>query len=801
LLRRNILYTTWRNLGRLRGLAAFLTLLLAAAAAAQDIPPELLDEAARATGLSKEELQHRYQQQMAAPATTPAVREPGRQTLDDVMPRGVGRAETSYWPEKPVVRLPDEPGSGDELSVATAESVLSKLDGPAPLAVFGRSFFALSARGFTPSSFGPVPASYVIGIGDEIIVDVWGEVEFRESRIVERDGSIILPKGGKINVHGRTLGAVEADIRQHLARSYAGLANGTIQLDVTLGALRTIRVFVIGEATRPGGYDLSSASTVFTALYASGGPGEDGSLRDIRLLRDGQVVARLDLYRFLLEGIRDGDEGLRDGDTVLIPERSRTVLLQGAVRRPAFYELMPGESVADLVRFGGGFTAQAASDLVHIERIVPVAKRLPNLPDRTFVDVALDPATGGVRDSGLDLLLDGDVVTVDAIQDKLWGWVAVAGHVKRPGRYEYTPGLTVRELLAKAGGTWPDVLNDIAVIDRIDPQENTYTVTLPLGEILAGRQPDVPLQERDELKIFSRGGMLDREQVSAAGVVREPGDFVYRRGMTLKDLLARAGGVPVTADLSRVEVHRLRQDKVFDPSAQPPVGPTVDVLFFDLRPDWMQAAGEVALEPYDRLVVRQLPWYERQRNVSIQGEVLYNGTFSLTSKDETLSSVLARAGGLKATAYAPGARIVRREVGNVAIDLVQALARPGGDQDVLLQEGDVIIVPEQQFTVKVVGEVGFSTALVYEDGKKIDWYVDRAGGYLENADKKRTRVIHPNGLSFANKGGHKVLPGSTIVVPVEPPPEGPTSLETLKEIAVIFSSLATVWLVVDQVSK
>ncbi len=799
--RRHGLTFSSRGRARLRHLAALLILLLPAVAFGQDIPENLLDEASRATGLSKEELQRRYAQQMAAPPVAPAVQEPGRQTLEGVVTPPVGRGEASYWPEKPVVRLPAEPRTGDELSVAAAETALAALEGQAPLTVFGRSFFTLAGDVFAPPSFGPVPSTYVIGIGDEIVVDVWGEVEFREARIVERDGTIILPKGGKIAVHGRTLGAVEAAIREQLARSYAGLDDGTIQLDVTLGALRTIRVFVIGEATRPGAFELSSAATVFAALYASGGPGENGSLRDIQLMRDGQRVSTLDLYRFLLEGKRDGDEVLREGDTVLIPSRSRTVLLQGAVRRPAFYELLPGESVADLVRFGGGFTAQAATEVVHIERIVPPARRVPGLPDRTFVDVALDPATGAVKDSGLDLLLDGDLVSVDAIQDKQWGWVAVNGHVKRPGRYEFTPGMTVTELVARAGGAWPDVLADIAVIDRIDPRENVYTVTLALGEILAGRQPDVALMERDELRLFSQGAMLDREQVTASGVVREPGEFIYRRGMTLKDLLARAGGLPATADLSRVEVHRLRWDKVMSAAAEAPQGATVDVFTYDLRPDWMQAAGNVLLEPYDRLVVRQLPWYERQRNVTIEGEVLYNGAFALVTKDETLSSVLARAGGLKATAYAPGARIVRRDIGNVAIDLIKALAEPGGPQDIQLQEGDVIIVPEQQYTVKVVGEVGFSTALVYEDGKKIDWYVDRAGGYLENADQKRTRVVHPNGLSFANKGGHKVLPGSTIMVPVEPPPEGPTTLETVKEIAVVLGSLATVWLVIDQATE
>jgi polysaccharide export outer membrane protein len=798
------LAVAWRGSRRILPLA-MISLCLAGSAHAQTIPPEMLREAARQSGVSEEEVLRRYrqQQQEQGQAVVDTAQAPGRTSLQGIDDRGPagGRGEQSYWPEKPVVRLPAEPGPGKELSVPVAESALMKLEGQAPVTVFGRSFFALAGGVFAPPTFGPVPSSYVIGVGDEIVVDVWGEVEFRESRIVERNGSIILPKGGKIQVHGRTLGAVTAAIRDHLAQSYAGLNDGTIQLDVTLGALRTIRVFVIGEASRPSAYDVSSTATVFTALYASGGPGENGSLRDIRLMRDGKLVATLDLYRYLLEGVRDGDEVLRDGDTVFIPSRNRTVLLQGAVRRPAFFELLPDESVADLVRFGGGFTAQAVTAVIHIERILPPASRVSSLPDRTFVDVTLDRATGAVKDSGLDLLLDGDIVSVDSIQNRLRGWVSVSGQVKQPGRFEFVPGMTVTGLLALAGGTWPDVMPDIAVIDRIDDRENTYTVTLLLGEILTGLQPDVVLLERDELRVFSLGKMLDRELVTASGVVREPGEFTYRRGMTLKDLLARAGGIPLTADLSRVEIQRLCLDKVMSLSTETPEGATVDVLTYDLRPDWMQAAANVLLEPYDRLVVRQLPWYERQRNVSIQGEVLYNGTFSLITKDETLSSVLNRAGGLKATAYLPGARIVRREIGNVAIDLIQALAEPGGRQDILLQEGDIIIVPEQQFTVKVVGEVGYSTSLIFEDGKKINWYVDRAGGYLDKADKKRTRVVHPNGLSFANKGGHRVLPGSTIVVPVKPPPEGTTTLETLKEISAIFASIATVWLVIDRTTN
>jgi protein involved in polysaccharide export with SLBB domain len=477
------------------------------------------------------------------------------------------------------------------------------------------------------------------------------------------------------------------------------------------------------------------------------------------------------------------------------------VLLQGEVRRPAFYELRADETLDDLIDYAGGFTAAAATEFVGVERIVPPAERDPNEPDRTFVSISLDPRTGKVADPVQGVLLDGDVVTVDAVEDKLWGWVEMSGHVKRPGRYEWRSGLTVRELVGRAGGPWPDYLRELAVIDRVDRRERLSSVTVELGRILRGEAPDVPLQERDVLQVFAQGEMIDRETVRVSGEVREPGVFAYREGLSLRDVIVRAGGIPNTGDLEHVQIQRLKQEKVFSAAVEPPSGDTVETLVVDLAPDYLRNGAEILLQPYDHVVVRRLPWYEQQRLVQIRGEVFYNGTFALEREDERLSSLITRAGGLKPTAYARGARIEREGLGNVAIDLPSALAEPGGPQDVILQAGDRLLVPERQYTVRVSGEVGFPTALVHADGKDIDWYVERAGGYLERADEDRARVIHPNGLSQPNDGGHEVLPGSTIVVPVKPPPEGPTTLETLREISAIFASLATVWLVIDRAGE
>lgn len=772
-----------------------LTLVSWLPAVAQELSPAMLEEAARRSGMSQDEIMRRYQERQQGGAVD-TTRAPGLTTAEGLDDRVVpARGEASYW-QSPDVLLPL---SEIPVTVAQAESLLAEVEQSPP--VFGRDFFRLPAGVFDPPSFGPVPADYLVGVGDEIVVDVWGEVEFRLERAVDRDGSIILPRGGKVVCQNRTLEQVAQAVRQRLSQSYAGLDDGSIELQVSLGRLRAIRVFVIGDVAQPGAYELSSVSTVLTALYAAGGPGQAGSLRGIRLLRGGEQVGELDLYRYLLEGLRDGDQALREGDTILVPPRQRTVLLQGEVRRQAYFELLAGETLVDLLAYGGGFTAEAARRVVHVERIVPAAERRADLPDRTFLDLELDPATGRLLEPAAGELLDGDVVTVDAIQDRLGGWVQVKGHVKRPGRFEFTPGATLKGLIAQAGGTWPDVLLDVATVDRLDALERPTTVTVNLGEVLAGRAADLPLEERDVVTVFAQGEMRDRQTIDVRGEVRRPGEFTYREGMTLLDALVRAGGIPSSGNVNHVEIHRLQPERVFSAAAEPTSAEVVTTLSVDMGPDYLEHGCEFLLEPFDQIVVRRLPWYEEQRMVELRGEVFYNGAFALETTDERLSSVIRRAGGLKATAYAAGARVERNGLGNVAVDLEAALAEPGGPQDIILQAGDRVLVPERQYTVKVVGEVGFPTALVYEDGKKINWYVDRAGGYLEQADKGRTRVIHPNGLSQPNKGGHRVLPGSTIVVPVEPPPEGPTTLETLKEISAIIASVATVWLVIDRATE
>jgi len=665
--------------------------------------------------------------------------------------------------------------------------------------LFGADFFSLQPGLFSPPGFGPVPPDYFVGPGDQLYIDVFGEVEFRLERVVDRDGSIILPRGGKVLCAGRTLQQVTQAVRGKLSGSYSGIESsgdgGTTFVDVSLGALRVIRVFVVGEARQPGAVELSSVSTAFTALYAAGGPNNAGSLRDVRVMRGSELIATVDLYGYLLEGRRGTDPILRDGDTVFIPPRGTTVSVVGEVRRPMRYEMLPDEGVRDLVRFAGGFTATAVPDMLHVERIVAPQQRSAEMPDRRHIDLDL-------REKKIHTLHDGDAVTVYRVADRLENWVEVQGNVKQSGRYQYREGMTAASLVARAGGLWADTLEERAIIERTDPDRKHITLSFNLGAAMSG-QEKVVLQAGDKLRVLSIWDIRSRTEVRISGAVREPGTFEWREGITLRDLVLLAGGLEDSADLLRAEVSRVDWDAVESRGNGAAPERSVVVTRVELGADWLSSDRLHELQPYDHVAIRKLPWWETQRVVHLRGEVYYPGDYVLDSSDERLSSVIERAGGLKPNAYVPGACIVRGKdgVGKVALDLKEALKHMGGEQDAVLVAGDEIRIPEQPFTVKVDGAVGFPTSFVYSDGSSIGDYVSRAGGYAENADRGKTHVVYSNGASgqvrrFWRDPG--VAPGATIIVPQKVPDHGDGKLETLKEIASIFASVATVWLVIDR---
>lgn len=785
-----------------------------AAAQAQELTSAMIDEAVRRTGMSREEVIRMYSVKGGArPASEQSALElenqgPGRSDL-----QGVDDSRPAKDPRRP--SLTDRQAETTPSAVLPFEMMLANQDSLTAMAndsllvelldvpLFGHNFFQLDEGLFVPPTFGSVPDDYHLGLGDEVVVDVWGGVEFRLSRLVDRDGSIILPQIGKVACAGRTLSNVSDAILEKLASLHSSIDkdgpgqadDGETFVEISMGSLRGIRVFVIGEVTRPGSHELSSLSTVLGALYAAGGPAVSGSLREVRLVRQGKVVDTLDLYEYLLKGVRQGDRRLREGDTILIPGRGPTVRVEGEVNRPIRFEMKSGETLEQLITYAGGFTAYAAPSSIHLKRIVPLAERQLGQPDVMILDVSFG---GQPRE-----LFNGDQVLVDAIEERIENWVEIIGMVKQPGVYQFKEGMTASTLISLAGGLWPEALTERATIDRTSADQQFTSFSFDLRREMASSTGAVAMQAMDVMEIYSRWEVQDRPNVVITGEVFSPLELEFRQGMTLRDLILKAGGMKQSADFLQAEISRVRVDAIrsVDTTSRP--DQTVEVFKVQLGANFLTKEEFTLLMPHDQVAIRKLPWWELQKTVTITGEVFYPGVFSLERKDESISALIRRAGGLKPDAYLVGARIVRRQenVGNIAIDLMKALENPGSQYDLVLQNGDEILIPDRMYTVKVMGEVGFPTSLIFEADKNIDYYVNRAGGYLEQADEDKARVVWPNGMSLPNKGGSQVVAGSTIIVPIKPPPEGPSKLETMKEITAIFAGLATIWLVIDATGK
>jgi len=585
-------------------------------------------------------------------------------------------------------------------------------------------------------------------------------------------------------------------VRDRLARYYSGLSldpdEGASHLDVSLGKLRMIRVYVAGEAVAPGAYDLGSLSTMFTAVIAAGGPTPLGSMREIRLIRGNQIVSRLDFYGYLMEGTTSGDQPLREFDTIFIPPRGRSVSIVGAVRRPMTYELKPGESGSELVRFAGGFTAEAATEILRVQRILPPEQRAPGAADRVQVDLHLDSPRPAE-------LLDGDEVLVDAISERATNWVEITGAVKRPGRFEHTPGLDMATLLERAGRAWPDVLDQRVLIDRVLPDGTWDSFNVSIEDTAAARR--TILHPQDRIRVFSKWDITDRAEVTIDGEVRRPGSFEFRENLTVRDLVLKAEGFTINADVLQGEIHRLLPETRRSGRAEP--DSLVQVIRFPIGADFLTRETGMLLHARDQVIIRRLPWWETQQNVSLLGEAVYPGVYPLLRPDERLSEVIARASGLKREAYPAGATMIRQDgVGPVAIDLDCALEDPGSSCDIQLRAGDVISIPRVPNTVKVSGAVGSPTSLIYKKGEGADYYISHAGGFLKNADRGGSRIVYPNGASVKALGfwsDPKVLAGSEILVPWKPESKGDNAtLENVVRLSAIIASLATTYLVIDR---
>jgi len=695
-------------------------------------------------------------------------------------------------------------------TAATAEPEAQAIAEPAPVSLppgpgglprFGDSLFRLAPETFAPSQWGPVDPDYRLGPGDEIVVDVWGEAMFRAERRVSREGTVSLPDVGPVHLQGLTLDAARERVRGQLSKAHSGLTKepATTFLDVSLQKLRPIKVFVVGEVARPGAYDLSATSTVFHALYFAGGPSATGTMRDIRVMRHDRLAASLDVYEYLLHGKKKADIPLENDDTIFVPVRHAEVSVRGEVMRPARYEFRDGETLADVVRMAGGITAKTYLDRAQVLRIVPPDQRTPGGDDRLVIDVPLRE----VLDSGHPFALaDLDEIQLLAITDDQRNWVELDGKVVRPDTYELTEGMRVSDLIQRAEGLPGDAFLGRASLLRTHDDARRETLTFDLGAALTGDPAeDIPLRPRDRVTVFSKWDFLDRSEVAIFGAVRKPGPYELTEHLTLGDLLLRAGGFEEYAYALDIEVSRVYPN-------EPDVHRIAETFTVDVGEDFLEdpRRSSFLLQNHDHVFVRRRPFWELQRNVVVEGAVLFPGTYTLRSSTERLSDVVARAGGLLDTAYPAAATLERAkdDVGTVSIDLPAAMANPYRDEDLVLQHRDLLNVPERPMTIKVGGAVGLPTSLIYKKGRSVGWYVENAGGYLDTAKKHETKVIYATGRAAKVRRFRPdppVEPGSQIVVPFRSEEEGIDWGGTIVDVTTVVASLATTYLVIDRIAQ
>ena len=647
-------------------------------------------------------------------------------------------------------------------------------------AVFGRNIFNTRNLTFEPNVNIATPPNYRLGPGDEVVIDIWGASQNTIRQQISPDGTINLEQLGPVFLSGMSIERAQQYLTGELRKIYSDQSN---QIRVTLGNTRTIQINVMGEVIQPGTYALSAFSTVFHALYRAGGVSDIGSLRNVKVSRGGQTVATVDVYQFIMQGKTRDDIRLEEGDVIIVPAYEELVQITGNVKRPMRYEMKKGETLSTLLKYAGGFTSDAYTKSLRIVRQNGKEYQVNTVDD---------------TDYSVCQLHDGDVITAEAILDRFTNKLEVRGAVYRPGIYELGGKLnTVRELVEKADGLMADAFTGRAVLYRERENKTREVKQIDIRAIMNGSQPDIPLQKNDVLYIPSIHDLEDLGNVQIFGEVTHPGDYPYADNMTLEDLVITAGGLRESASVVRVDVAR----RIKDPKSTESPAAIGQTFSFGLK-DGFVVDGEpgFTLQPYDQVFVRRSPGYSAQQNVVVDGEVLYGGTYALTSKNERISSIIAKAGGATQFAYVKGAKLtrvaneeeirrmqdvvnlLRRQVGDamidslginvqstftVGIDLEAALANPDSDADIVLREGDVISVPEYNNTVKIDGAVMMPNTVSFKKGESVKYYISQAGGYGQNAKKSKKFIIYMNGQIAQVKGSGKkqMEPGCEIIVP------------------------------------
>jgi polysaccharide export outer membrane protein len=689
------------------------------------------------------------------------------------------------------------------------------------LRIFGLDIFRRSNTVFQPNLGGPVDENYRLGPGDVLVLVLTGDVELAYSLEVTREGFIVIPQVGQLFVANLTLEQMRNLLYTRLGKVYSGVRRGpgaTTKFDVTVARVRTNQIYVVGEVSRPGSYQMASTGTVLSALYAAGGITDNGSFRRVDVRRGGKLVDSLDLYDYLLRGDNSNDIRLETGDVVFVGVHGSRVKATGQLVRPAIYELRPTETLRDLIQFSGGFRPDALRRRVQIDRILPPEQRPAGGGgrDRVVIDLASDQFIDG---KGPPFpMAPADSVTVFAVAGRVSSFITVNGNVWIAGVEGFTTGMKLSDAIRLAGGPRPDVYLGQILISRLLPDSTRIQLRSAFTDSAGAVSPDLPLQQDDEITIFSRTSFRPDRYVVVTGAVLNAGRVPYAEGITLRDAVLLAGGVAQDALLSRAQIARLPADRTGGVMATTIEVSLDSTYLLDRAPDGRYlgppglpaaAAGapEVTLQPYDNVLIFRQPDWELQRMVAITGQVVYPGHYTLVNRTERLLDLINRAGGLTKEAYPGGVHFNRTQgrAGRVGIDLPRVLEDSTFRDNLILQGGDSVHVPEYDPIVFVSGAVNAPVAVSYVPGKNIDFYVGAAGGYADNGDSKKAFTVQPDGKVQSVKRKFLIpdkVPdpraGAKVIVPVkvERPPSN--NLALFATLASIIASLATIVIVAKQ---
>lgn len=745
---------------------------------------------------------------------------------------------------------------------------------------FGSQIFRQQVTEFVPSQNIATPLSYTLGPGDELAIQIWGDQTNSYRPVVSSEGTILIDNLGPVQVSGLSVAEASERIKENLQQIYSGLRpqNGeqTTYASITLSELRTIQVAVIGEAVNPGDYAIPSYSTVYNALYRSGGPAENGSYRRIRVLRNNELIAEMDLYNFLVEGIQEGNVQLRDGDVIQIPPYRHRVEVFGETKRnDLYFEVKQGETLSDLIRFAGYFSDRAYTRQFRVHRNTPTERKILTVDNVEIEEFVMQ---------------SGDELYVDEILERFENRVSITGAVWRSGEFELRENMTLSELISEADGVRPDAFLTRGLINRMQDDYSFEQISFNVGSLLENPEmSDIPLKREDHIIIRSIHEMEEEQFVEIGGAIQKTGEMYYRGSMTIEDLILKADGFLDSASEGRIEVSRRI---IGEATPQTRSNQLAEIFSFQVNRDLSMRKSDLQfeLQPFDRVFVHRRPNYREQQTVTIEGEVLYPGTYTIRDRNERISDIIKRAGGVTPEAYLAGGRLLRQissidrpeiileflssddnvnqellglgefeeplvsdvdddtemeeeaeetsleqrradinrtdtlrvnsetdltdeekqeNERRIGVDLESILANPGSEDDLFVRQGDVIRIPEQLQTVAVSGAVMQPVEIRYQPGKNLKFYIDRAGGFAENARSRRAYVVYANGdvdrrkryLFGLIKNNPPIEPGAQIIIPMKPEREGMSTGEIISVSATVVSMTTTLLIAIDRLSR